>query len=315
MASYTLSLDEVPEACRNGVLTIGNFDGVHLGHQALLSALLDRAKALGCPAVAVTFDPHPLQLLRPESFQPVLTTPADRADLLQRYGADHVVILRTTPELLRLTARQFFDQVIRDRFRAASLVEGENFGFGHDREGTVQKLIELCRSAGLEPPLILTPLLRGGRPVSSSRVRNELVLGQATEAAELLGRPYRIWGRVGRGQQRGKTLGFPTANLELVPTLIPGDGVYAVRATWGDRTLAGAANVGPNPTFGEQTRKVEVHLLDFAGDLYGKDLAVDFIKRLRDTRPFSGPDQLRAQLRTDVEQARQFLGCAPDNPR
>jgi riboflavin kinase/FMN adenylyltransferase len=315
MASYTLSLDEVSEACRNGVLTIGNFDGVHLGHQALLSALRNRAAALGGPAVAVTFDPHPLQLLRPESFQPVLTTTADRADLLQHYGADHVVILRTTHELLRLSAREFFDQVIRDRFQASSLVEGENFGFGHDREGTVQTLIDLCLSAGLEPALILKPLLCGGRPVSSSRVRTELVQGRAAEAAELLGRPFRIRGRIVRGQQRGKTLGFPTANLEQVPTLIPGDGVYAVRAMLGDHTLAGAANVGPNPTFREQSRKVEIHLLDFTGDLYGRELAVDFIERLRDTRPFAGPDQLRAQLRTDVEQARQCLGRAPENQR
>jgi riboflavin kinase/FMN adenylyltransferase len=310
MSIHYLSWDEPPaDECRGGVLTIGNFDGVHRGHLALLAVLGDRARALGGPAVALTFDPHPLQLLRPEQFQPVLTTVPDRAELLQQYGADQVIILRTTPQLLQLTAADFFDQVVRHRLQARSLVEGNNFGFGRNREGNVQTLEALSRRAGMEPPIIVPSLLVDGVPVSSSRVRNALLKGQVREAASLLARPYRIRGTVATGQRRGQGLGFPTANLEQVPTLVPGDGVYAVRAGWRGQVWPGAANIGPNPTFGEQARKVEVHLIGFKGDLYGQALTVDFVDRLRDTRPFAGKDQLVAQLHNDVEQARRLAGA------
>jgi riboflavin kinase/FMN adenylyltransferase len=296
-----------PRECRAGALAIGNFDGVHRGHQTLVAALRQKAQCLDGPAVALTFDPHPLQLLRPEQFQPVLTTVADRAELLQVFGADHVVILHTAPGLLQLTAREFFDKVVRQRFEARSVVEGTNFGFGHDREGTIETLKELSRAAGMEPPVIVPPFLLDGVPVSSSRVRAALVQGKVEQGAQLLNRPYRMQGRVGTGQRRGQTLGFPTANLDQVETLVPGDGVYAVRAHWQGQTWPAAANVGPNPTFGEQGRKVEVHLIGFHGDLYGQTLQVDFVKRLRDTQRFGGRDQLMSQLRLDVEQARMVM--------
>jgi riboflavin kinase/FMN adenylyltransferase len=316
MAIHSLRWDEEPPAaCRGGVLSIGNFDGVHLGHLALLAELRKKAQVLGRPAVAITFDPHPLQLLRPEQFQPVLTTVADRAELLQAHGADEVVILRTTREMLRLTAAEFFAQVIRGRLDGCCLVEGTNFGFGRNREGNTQTLIDLSRAAGMEPPVIVPSLLLDGVPVSSSRVRSALVQGKVAEAAVLLSRPYRIHGTVGTGQRRGQALGFPTANLQQVPTLVPGDGVYAVRVSHAGSTWPGAANIGPNPTFGEQARKVEVHLIGFHGDLYGQRLAVDFLERLRDTRPFAGPEQLVAQLRSDVEQARRVAGQPPGKPR
>jgi riboflavin kinase/FMN adenylyltransferase len=286
---------------------VGNFDGVHRGHLALLAELRRQAHRVGGPAVVLTFDPHPLQLLRPEQFQPVLTTVPDRAELLQSHGADHVAIVRTTPELLQLSARDFFALVLRQRLDAWVLVEGANFGFGHNREGDVHTLVELSRQAGIELPVIVPFLQLGGATVSSSRVRSALVRGQVEEAAAFLGRPYRLHGKVGVGQRRGQTLGFPTANLQDVPTLIPGDGVYAVRVWWAGKSWPGAANIGPNPTFGEQERKVEVHLLDFQGDLYGRELAVDFMARLRDTRPFAGKEQLIAQLRQDVENARRLI--------
>jgi riboflavin kinase / FMN adenylyltransferase len=308
MAIHTRAWDEpLPEECRGGAVTIGNFDGVHRGHQALLAELSRQALALPGPAVAVTFDPHPLQLLRPAQFLPVLTTIADRAALLQTYGADHVVILRTTPDLLHLRAREFFDLVLRERLGARTVVPGFNFAFGRGREGTVDTLAALCREAGLGFTLV-PPLELDGRPISSSRVRGELVRGAVREAAVLLGRPYRLGGTVATGQRRGRTLGFPTANLEAVEVLVPGNGVYAVRVVHDGKSWSGAANIGPNPTFGEQERKVEVHLIDFAGDLYGARLAVDFIERLRDTRPFASALALVEQLRSDVEQARRLAG-------
>jgi riboflavin kinase / FMN adenylyltransferase len=305
----TLTWEETPPApLRGGAVAIGNFDGVHRGHQALLAELRARAHAAGGPAVAVTFDPHPLRLLRPEQFMPVLTTVPDRAALLQDCGADHVLILQTTPELLRLSAADFFREVVQTRLAARALVEGPNFAFGRNREGDVDTLAELCSRAGLTLEVV-TPYLLDGVPVSSSRVRAALVRGDVGGAAVLLGRPYRLRGTVGTGQRRGQTLGFPTANLEQVETVIPGDGVYAVRAEHQGRTWPGAANVGPNPTFGEQARKVEVHLIGFQGDLYGRGLAVDFLERLRETRPFRGVNELVEQLRRDVDQARRLAGA------
>jgi riboflavin kinase/FMN adenylyltransferase len=308
MATHTIHYHEPLGAeCRGGAVTVGNFDGVHRGHQALLAELRRQAAAARGPAVALTFDPHPLQLLRPEQFQPTLTTVADRAELLQRYGADQIVVLRSTPELLRLSAREFFDQVVRGRLDARAVVPGFNFGFGRNREGDAQALAALCREAGLEFALV-PPLEFEGRPVSTSRVKGELLRGDVRQAAVLLGRPYRLRGVVGTGQRRGQTLGFPTANLEGAQTLLPADGVYAALTQAEGGCWAAAVNVGPNPTFGEGARKVEAHLIGFEGDLYGRGLALDFAQRLRDTRPFAGPAELARQLRADVDAAARIVG-------
>jgi riboflavin kinase/FMN adenylyltransferase len=299
--------DMLPPACRGGVVTIGNFDGVHRGHAALLAELRNRACLLKCPAVAMTFDPHPLLLLRPEQFQPVLTTIRDRAELLQACGADQVVILGTSLDMLRLSAQEFFNQVIRDRMAAKSVVEGVNFGFGRDRQGNVETLRRLCGQWKMDFVIVPAFSSPDGVPVSSSRVRSALLQGNIRQTCDLLARPYRLRGMVGTGKGRGKTLGFPTANLERVETLIPGDGVYAVRVFHGGEALPGAANIGPNPTFDELARKIEVHLIGFQGELVGQELALDFIDRLRDTRPFAGVEQLVQQLKKDIEAARQLV--------
>jgi riboflavin kinase / FMN adenylyltransferase len=299
--------DSFPEACRGGAVAVGNFDGVHRGHQEILARLAQMARAVSGPAVAVTLDPHPLQLLRPQSFQPVLTTVSARAELLRRYGADHVVILKTKPAFLELSARDFFEYILRGGLQARGLIEGENFGFGKGREGNIAMLKNLCSQAGMELAVV-SSLSLDGKPISSSRVRNDLVAGQVARAAQLLGRPFRIDGTVAEGQKRGQILGFPTANLQGIETLVPGNGVYAVRAFHQGNPWPAAANIGPNPTFGEQARKIEVHLIGFEGNLYGERLNVDFIERLRDTRPFPGPRDLVHQLRHDVEHARQILG-------
>jgi len=318
MAIHTLPWHEAPPAgCRGGAVSVGNFDGVHRGHVALVEELRRQAAAIHGPAVVLTFDPHPLQLLRPDSYPPPLTPPAERARLLQAHGANEVVVLRTTPDLLDLTAEEFFERVMRGQFDARALVEGVNFGFGRGRGGNVDTLAELCRRDGLGL-VVVPPLQLDGEPVSSSRIRSALQRGAVAEAAACLGRPYRLTGTVGVGQRRGATLGFPTANLERTETLIPGDGVYAGR-TWLPSPLAppgrgvggegfwpAAANIGPNPTFGENARKVEVHLIGFQGDLYGSELSVDFIERLRDTRRFGDVNELIAQLRTDMDQAREI---------
>jgi riboflavin kinase/FMN adenylyltransferase len=286
-------------------VSVGNFDGVHRGHVALLEELHRQAAGVRGPAVALTFDPHPMQLLRPAGFPSPLTTVADRARLLHEHGAGQVVILETMHDLLRLTAEEFFERVVRGHFQARGMVEGINFGFGRGRGGNVETLAALCRRDGLRL-VIVPPLVLDGQPISSSRVRDALMRGAVREAAVCLGRPYRLSGTVESGQKRGAGLGFPTANLGRIETLIPGNGVYAVRAEHGGTRWPGAANIGPNPTFGENARKVEVHLIDFHGDLYGQSLSVEFIDRLRDTRPFANVNELIAQLRADVERARDI---------
>jgi riboflavin kinase/FMN adenylyltransferase len=312
MAITKFDWKEMPPAnCRGGVVAFGNFDGVHRGHATLLGELIQQAHALHVPAVAVTFDPHPLQLLRPEQFQPVLTTVADRAELIQSQGVDHVLILQTTPELLQLSAEEFFQEVIRSRLAAGVLVEGENFGFGRQREGNIETLRLLSDRAGLELTVVPAFMTAEGTVVSSSRVRTALVRGDVRSAADLLGRPYCLRGTVAHGQGRGKTIGFPTVNLERLETLIPGDGVYAVRTWLWTICWPGAANIGPNPTFGETARKIEVHLIGFQGELTGQSLAIDFVDRLRDTRAFPGVEALVEQLKKDVEAARQILGDQP----
>jgi riboflavin kinase/FMN adenylyltransferase len=305
--------DPFPDDCRGGAVSIGNFDGVHRGHQALLAELRRQAAAAGGPAVAMTFDPPPVLLLRPDAAPAALTTLADRTALMQTHGADEVVVLQTTPELLQRSAREFFDGVLRHGLAARVVVPGFNFAFGHNREGNVQTLLTLCREAGMGC-VPVPPLEVDGQPVSSSRIRGELLRGDVTTATGLLGRPYRLAGTVVPGQRRGQTIGFPTANLDHVATLIAANGVYAVRVHHAGRDWAGAANIGPNPTFGEQARKIEVHLLDFHGDLYGATLTVDFLQRLRDTRKFAGVEELVAQLHADIASARRIAHNPTSQP-
>jgi riboflavin kinase/FMN adenylyltransferase len=295
-----------PPEFTGGALSVGNFDGVHRGHQALVAATREQAERLRGPALVVTFDPPPHQVLHPGSERPPLTTLTQRAELLHTLGADHVVVLRTSSALLALSPEAFFEDVIARQLGARAVVEGYDFRFGRGRSGTNDTLRELCGAVGLgffEVPQFTL----GSEPVSSSRVRAALVSGDVARAAELLGRNYCITGEVVTGARRGRTIGFPTANLDGVPTVLPGNGVYAVRAFVADRVWPGAANIGPNPTFGEDARKIEVHLIGFSGDVYGEPMDVAFVAHLRETRPFGGPAELVEQLKRDVERASRIL--------
>jgi riboflavin kinase / FMN adenylyltransferase len=295
-----------PESVRGGVVAVGNFDGVHRGHAAILAAareLAGRARSV----VAVTFDPHPLVLLSPERYQPPLTAIAERARLLHEVGATQVVVLQTTPDMLSLTPEAFFQTVLRGSLGVRGMVEGFNFRFGRDRAGSNATLRELCAAAVIDF-LEIPAFALGDRPVSSSGVRDAIIRGGVTTATALLGRLYRVSGSVGTGAKRGRTIGFPTANLEQVETLLPADGVYAVRVIAFDRMFAGAAHIGANATFGEARRQIEVHLLDFDGDLYGQTLAVDFVGRVRETKKFASVDALVEQMRRDVADARRIVG-------
>jgi riboflavin kinase/FMN adenylyltransferase len=236
-----------------------------------------------------------------------------KVELLKEAGADEVGVFATGPWLLGLTAREFFDGVIVGLLAARGMVEGPNFAFGRDRGGDSALLADWCREAGLGFEVV-EPTEVEGQLVSSSRIRRCLSEGHADEAERLLGRPHRIRGLVTHGAGRGAGLGFPTANLDEIDTLIPADGVYAARAfVKGDADSSSppypaACHIGPNVTFGEQVRKVEAHLLDFDGDLYGRTVELDLLQRLRPTRPFAGLDDLLAQIRADVERTRQICG-------
>lgn len=295
------------DSVQGGYATIGNFDGVHRGHQAMLNVLTSRARAENVPAIAVTFDPHPIALLKPEATPPALTTIEHRAELLHRFGVDVTLVLRTDRNLLALTAEEFFDTVVRSQLKARGLVEGPNFFFGRNRSGNITVLRTLCSHHGLSfdvaPPATVDEQL-----VSSSVIRSLLETGEMANAVRLLGHNYRMTGRVGTGVQRGRTIGFPTANMVDVSTLIPANGVYAGAVAIQGARHPAAINIGPNPTFGEAAQKIEVHVLDFSGDLYGQTLDVDFIERVRDVRRFSGADELIAQLAQDISRVRTVVG-------
>lgn len=291
---------------QGGLVSIGNFDGVHLGHQRMLSTLRERGAEMGVPTLAVTFDPHPTELLRPGQAPPQLTTLATRLERIASVGVFGALVLRPEPGLLQMSPREFFDEVLCRVLAVRGVVEGENFRFGRGRAGGVAELAEWCRAAGLEC-LVVPPVLSDGWQVSSSAIRQSIAAGEVTRAAELLGRPHEASGIVERGAARGRLLGFPTLNLGQVQTLLPAEGVYAGRARTAAGCFSAAINLGPNPTFGETTRKFEAHLLDFAGDLYDQPVTIEFLARLRATRPFAGKDELIAQLRQDLADTRSAV--------
>lgn len=296
-------LDQLPETARGGAVAIGNFDGVHLGHVRIIHRLLERARELSGPAIVFTFDPHPVRILRPDQCPPPLTWTERKVELLAQYGVDKIVAYPTDEELLALTAAEFFDRIVRNTLAARAMVEGPNFFFGHDRQGDVQTLRELTDQAGISLDVV-EPYLLEGQLVSSSRIRQLIGEGDVAQAARMLSAPYRIRGMVTHGAGRGAKIGFPTANLEAVDTLLPATGVYAGRAWLDEQPCLAAISLGPNPTFGEALLKVEVHLIDRSEVLYGRTLEVEFLQRLRDISAFPNGGALAAQLQQDVAQAR-----------
>jgi riboflavin kinase/FMN adenylyltransferase len=321
-------LAALPAGLDGSVVTVGMFDGVHQGHRALLDRVAAEAARRGVPAAAVTFDRHPLAVLRPGSEPPLLTTLDRKVELLGQAGMAVVLVLEFTGELSHLSAEGFAAQVLFDGLAARAVVVGENFRFGHKAAGDPALLAELGRPRGIE--VVAVPLhAEDGQVVSSTRVRAELAAGDVEAAAASLGRPYAVEGEVVVGDRRGgPLLGIPTANLAPTPGIaLPADGVYAghltdeaaeesgepQRGAPVDQALArpAAVSVGTNPQFGTD-RRVEAHVLDFDGDLYGHRVAVAFAHRLRGQAVFDGPEELAAQMRADVAQARRLLSSGPD---
>lgn len=255
--------------------------------------------------MAVTFDPHPIAVLRPEYTPPILTTVEDRIELLHAAGADSVIVLPVTKMLLEMTAEQFFHAVIVDTFHAKGIVEGPNFRFGRDRNGDTAMLQGFCERVSV-PCRIVSPVEFNGQLISSSRIRELLCNRALRQAVELLGHPYRMSGIVRRGAGRGSGLGFPTANLAEVATLLPAHGVYAGHTTLDGKRYPVAVSIGPNPTFGEHREKVECHIDGFHGDLYDKVLKVDLLSEIRPLQSFDSIERLVQQIREDVETTRSM---------
>lgn len=298
-------LEQFPSELRGGALTIGNFDGVHRGHKHVMQRLKQHAAAVNGPAIVFTFDPHPARLLRPEHSPPPLTWIDRKAELLSELGVDAVVAYPTDLALLQLEYADFFQKIVLERIGARAMVEGPNFYFGHNRQGDVQKLAELCTDYGLALEVVQPKLETSGEEmISSSRIRRLIGSGDVAGAGRLLTQPYRIRGLVVHGSARGASLGFPTANLDAIDTLVPAHGVYVGRAQIERRWYWTAVHIGPNPTFGEFASKVEIHVLDFDGSLYGTVLEVDFIDRIRGVQTFENVESLRTQLQQDIDFAR-----------
>ena len=298
-----------PDQYRGGWVAIGNFDGVHRGHQSMLATLVARADAANTPAVVMTFDPHPITLLRPLQTPPALSLLDHKLELFAQHGIDTVVVYPTDHALLQLTPDEFFHEIVLGKLSAIGLVEGPNFFFGHHRAGNVQTLRTLCDASGCSLEVVPAVIVNG-QMISSSEVRTRIASGRITEAVEMLGHPYRVRGVVSVGAMRGRTIGFPTANLEEITTLLPPDGVYAGICTVAEKTYPAGINLGPNPTFGEAGRKFEVHILGFIGDLYGQTLDVDLLARVRDVVRFESSDALKQQLNRDLEAVRALANAA-----
>ena len=307
MSRLLTTLDDYPDELRGAGVAIGNFDAVHVGHAALVRRLVELASARDRAAVVFTFDPPPGVILFPQRPRAKpLTTMQRRAELFGKLGAAALLAYPTDCEFLNLTARQFFDRIIVDKLAASALVEGPNFYFGRDRQGNVELLAQWCAEAGID--LCEMKLLESqGTQVSSTRVRELISQGHMREANQLLLEPYRMQGLVVTGAQRGRTIGFPTANLADIDVLLPALGVYAGRVLGvGPQPWPAAIHIGPNPTFAEDVPKVEVHLPGWSGSLYGLTITVEVLEQVRGVQKFPSIEALKSQLANDVEQCRRI---------
>ena len=300
-------LDDTPSGWGRCVVSIGVFDGVHRGHQTLVARAVQRARESGLPAVVLSFDPHPSEVVRPGSHPPVLTPVRRKADILEQLGVDVFCVLPFTVDLSKLSPAEFVHVALVERLHAAAVVVGDNFRFGHRAAGNIETLRTLGREFGFSTEGL--PMLQDDDvTLSSTFVRSSIDAGEVGRAAEVLGRPHRIDGIVVRGEGRGRQLGYPTANVHSAAHVaVPADGVYAGWAILRGTRLPAAISVGTNPTFEGRKRTVEAFILDFDQDIYGCELAVEFVERIRGMEKFDSVEALIDQMGRDVEQTRSVL--------
>lgn len=292
------------------VVTVGSFDGVHRGHQAVLAEIARRAQRAARASLLVTFDPHPLDVVNPDAAPKLLTTPEEKQEVLAASPVDEVVVLPFTHELSELSAPEFVSSVLRERYGMVDLVLGYDHGFGRGRSGDVETVRQMGREQGFTVDVV-DAVRDDGQPISSTVIRTGVAHGELDRAERWLGRPYAFSGVVERGAGRGRTIGIPTINLTPpAKKLLPPDGVYAVHVAVGGHTYGGMMNQGARPTFGVTARGLETHLFDFAGDLYGERVRVEWVRRLRDVRTFPSREALMAQLEHDRAAARHSLNLS-----
>jgi riboflavin kinase/FMN adenylyltransferase len=301
---------ENAEIARPTVLTLGVFDGLHLGHQLIVSTVVERARAVGAVPTVITFDPHPRAVLHPESAPPLLQTLDQKVEALGVLGVEQAIVIRFTPEFAQVRAEDFLRDVAHERLQAKEVYLGRGFAFGRGREGNIELLKGVSRRLGFHAGEVPEVRLRGQR-ISSSRIRGLLLAGRVNLARRMLGRPYGVEGRVVRGAERGRTLGFPTANLHPQNRVIPSRGVYVTATLIEGAWRRSVTNIGVRPTFeGAAEPSIETFVMDWAGDLYGDVVRVRFLRRLRDERRFSSAEELKRQIESDAARARQFFARA-----
>lgn len=303
------SSSALPPNVERTVLTVGSFDGVHRGHQDVLARVVARARERDTVGLLLTFDPHPLEIVNPAAAPPLLTVGDEKLEVLAESAIDYVAVLPFTNELASWSAERFVDEILVDRYRVAHLLMGADHGFGRNREGNVDVLRHLGASRGFTVEVLPAVATNTGQPISSTRIRRAIAGGDLEQARAALGRPYSASGRVVHGEKRGRLLGFPTINVPLIHSrkLLPPSGVYAAIVQTSSGPCEAMLNLGPRPTFGDETVGIEANLFDWNTDLYGAYVRIDFRARIRDTRRFQGPEELVAQLKRDAQSARQLL--------
>ena len=301
------NLNEIKKPLTNPVLTIGNFDGVHKGHLALFDKVKERAKAIAGQSVVMTFEPHPLKIMRPANGPQLITHTGQKLELIEKAGIDVIVCVSFDREFAAIQARDFVSSILVKKIGIKEIVVGYDYTFGHNREGDINLLREIGNDSGFVVHLV-GPIEIDHTLVSSTSIRRLVQEGRLEEARVLLGRDFEVQGTVVKGQNRGsRLLGFPTANLSPHGELLPKRGVYAVKLLIDDAVYNGVTNVGYNPTFGDTGLTVETHILDFSGELLGKTIKVDFVKRLRDEKTFKSLGELSDQIARDIAQAKEVF--------
>jgi riboflavin kinase/FMN adenylyltransferase len=303
-------LDKIRTPFTNAVITIGNFDGVHIGHQALFHEVIEKADAIGGTSVAMTFEPHPMRVLKQNNHPPLITLYEQKQELIQRTGIDVLICIPFTKEFASMPARKFVEDLLIENIGMKAIVVGEDYSFGKDREGNLEVLRSFAASLDFE--VIVADWIKIAKTfpdrISSTRIRELVMDGQMAAAQKMLGRNYQVRGIVVTGRDRGgKLLGIPTANINLHDELCPKTGIYAVTVECHGVQHNGVANIGYSPTFEEHEFTVEVHLLDFNDDIYNEKIRVDFIQRIRDEKKFLNISDLIEQIKEDIAQARDIL--------
>ena len=304
------NLEDIDTPFENAVITIGNFDGVHIGHQALFHEVIEKADLLGSTSLAMTFEPHPIRVLKNNGHPPLLTPFNQKVELIAKSGIDALICVPFTHAFAAITAKDFVYDVLLGRIGMRVIVVGKDYTFGKNRQGNLNLLKSYAEAFDFEVDEVDWVPISNNKPqrISSTRIREMLLDGDVQNAQKLLGRPYQVSGLVIPGRNRGgKLLGFPTANIQLTDELCPKTGIYAVNVNCLDKRHLGVANIGYSPTFDDQEFTIEVHILDFDSDLYTKPITIKFIERIRDEIKFSGIAELSDQIARDIETARSIL--------